>query len=82
MEGFEVPIHRSLTVPMLIAGVPREFAIFNGTIAAALIFGMHSFMAIPLALVAHLLAVPLTKRDPQFMQTYKRHLHQREFYDV
>jgi type IV secretory pathway TrbD component len=80
MEGFEVPIHRSLTQPILIAGVPREFALLNGTLTAALVFGMQSLFALPLGIVAHIFAVGLTKRDPQFLQTFRRHLHQRPFY--
>ncbi len=82
MEGFEVPIHRSLTQPILIAGVPREFALLNGTLSAALIFGMQIIWALPLTLVAHFFAVGLTKKDPQFMQTIKRHLHQKAFYEA
>lgn len=82
MEGFEIPIHRSLTQTILIAGVPREFALLNGTLTAALVFGMHSFLTLPLGLVAHVFAVGLTKRDPQFLQTFRRHLHQRTYYGV
>jgi type IV secretory pathway TrbD component len=81
MNGFEVPIHRSLTQVILIAGVPREFALLNGTLTAALVFGMHSLFALPLGIIAHMFAVRLTKRDPQFMQTFRRHLHQKEFYE-
>lgn len=47
MEGFEVPIHRSLTQPILMGGVPRDIALLNGTITAALVFGMHSFLGLP-----------------------------------
>ena len=34
--GYEVPLHRSLTEPVLIAGAPRSFTILNGTLAAAI----------------------------------------------
>ena len=33
--GFEVPLHRSLTEPILLGGAPRTVAIANGTLAAA-----------------------------------------------
>ena len=36
IEGFEVPLYRSLTEPVLLAGAPRAVAVVNGTIAAAL----------------------------------------------
>ena len=32
--GFEVPLHRSLTEPILLGGAPRTVAIANGTLAA------------------------------------------------
>lgn len=32
--GFEVPLHRSLTEPILMGGAPRTVAIANGTLAA------------------------------------------------
>ena len=44
MEGFSVPVHRSLTQPILLGGAPREFAILNGTLAAALFFGLHTLL--------------------------------------
>ena len=40
IEGFEVPLHRSLTEPILLAGAPRSIAIVNGTVAAALGLGV------------------------------------------
>ena len=30
-DGFEVPLHRSLTEPILLGGAPRTVAIANGT---------------------------------------------------
>ena len=82
MEGYEVPIHSSLTQPILILGVPREFALLNGTLTAALVFGLHSIFALPLGVIAHITAVYLTKRDPQFLKTFRRHLKHRAFYQV
>ena len=35
IDGFEVPLHRSLTEPILLGGAPRTVAIANGTLAAA-----------------------------------------------
>ncbi|ERT15127.1 conjugal transfer protein TrbD, partial [Pseudomonas putida SJ3] len=35
LPGFEVPLHRSLTEPILMGGAPRTVAIANGTLAAA-----------------------------------------------
>ena len=40
LPGFEVPLHRSLTEPVLLAGAPRSFTILNGTLAAAIGLGL------------------------------------------
>ena len=36
IPGFVAPVHRALTVPILMGGAPRSIAIVNGTLAAAL----------------------------------------------
>jgi type IV secretory pathway TrbD component len=82
MEGFSVPVHRSLTQPILLGGAPREFAILNGTLAAALLFGLHSLLGLPICLVLHAGAVALAKQDPQFLDTFKRHINHKPYYAV
>lgn len=82
VSGFEVPIHRSLTEQIMIAGVPRNVAILNGTFVAALGLGLHSFLAIPLGLILHLLAYAATKKDPQFFDVFKRHIRQKNHYSA
>ena len=82
MEGFEVPIHRSLTQPILIAGVPREIAILNGTFTAAFVLGLHSLSALPVGLLLHAISSRLAKHDPMFFQTFRRHIHHKRFYDA
>ena len=49
VEGFEVPLHRSLTEPIFLAGAPRTVAIVNGTLAAAVGIGLHLWAAGPCA---------------------------------
>jgi type IV secretion system protein VirB3 len=78
IEGFEVPLHRSLTEPILLAGARRSIAIVNGTIAAALGLGLQMWVAgIALWLVGHSLAVFAAKRDPDFAVVLARHLRQK-----
>ena len=71
---YELPLHRSLTEPMLLGGVPRSFAILNGTLLAALVLALHAWFAIPLGLVTHAVAVAATKRDPDWIGVLRRHL--------
>jgi len=78
IEGFEVPVHRSLTEPVLLGGAPRGLAIVNGTLAAALGLGLQMWIAgLVLWLAGHSLAVLATKRDPDFAAVLARHLRQR-----
>ncbi len=78
MDGFEVPLYRSLTEPVLLAGAPRAVAIVNGTIAAALGLGLRLWVAgLILWVVGHSIAVFAAKRDPDFVEVLRRHLRQR-----
>ena len=36
IPGFDAPVHRALTEPILLAGAPRAVAITNGTLREAL----------------------------------------------
>ena len=78
IEGFEIPLHRALTEPILLGGVPRSVAILNGTIAAALGIGLQLWIAgIAFWAVGHTIAVFAAKRDPQFAAVLARHLRQK-----
>jgi type IV secretion system protein TrbD len=78
IEGFEVPLHRSLVEPILLGGAPRAVAIANATLAAALGLGLRMWLAGLLLWVAgHSIAVFAAKRDPDFAQVLPRHLRQR-----
>ena len=45
LEGFEIPLHRALTEPILLGGAPRALAIVNGTVAAAVGIGLQLWLA-------------------------------------
>ena len=58
IEGFEAPIHRSLTEAILLGGAPRSIAILIGTVAAALGLGLRQWIAgLVLWALGHTLAV-------------------------
>ncbi len=78
IEGFDVPLHRALTEPILLAGAPRAIAIVNGTIAAALGLGLRLWIAgLLLWVIGHSVAVFAAKRDPDFAEVLARHLRQK-----
>ena len=78
VEGFEIPLHRALTEPILLAGAPRTIAIVNGTLAAAVGLGLRLWIAgLVLWAVGHSAAVFAAKRDPRFADVLARHLRQK-----
>ena len=78
IEGFEAPIHRSLSDPILLGGAPRAIAILNGTVAAALGLGLQQWIAgLIVWAIGHTLAVFAARRDPDFAPVLVRHLRQR-----
>lgn len=82
-EGFEVPLHRALTEPILLGGVPRTVAIANGTLAAAVGLGLRLWLVgVALWLVGHAIGLWATRVDVQFMAVFARHLKQRVYFDV
>ena len=79
------PIHLSLTRPLLLAGAERELVLVNGTLIAALIFGVGFHwtsltMAILLATVGRWGLTRAAKHDPQLSRVYVRHIRYQEYY--
>lgn len=80
VEGFEVPLHRALTEPILLGGAPRALAIVNGTLGAAVGIGLQLWLAGGLLwVIGHALAVWGARSDPQFMDVFARHLKHRSY---
>jgi type IV secretory pathway TrbD component len=75
IPGFEAPVHRALTEPILLAGAPRAVAILNGTLSAAIGLGLRLWIAgLVLWVIGHMAAVWAAKRDPFFVEVVRRHL--------
>jgi type IV secretion system protein VirB3 len=75
IPGFEAPVHRALTEPILLAGAPRAIAILNGTLSAAIGLGLRLWFAgIVLWVIGHIAAVWAAKRDPAFVEVVRRHV--------
>ena len=75
IPGFEAPVHRALTEPILLAGAPRAVAILNGTLSAAIGLGLRLWFAgLVLWAIGHMAAVWAAKRDPFFVEVVRRHL--------
>ena len=80
IDGFEIPLHRALTEPILLAGAPRTLAISIGTLAAAVGLGLRLWIpGLLIWLVGHAVAVQLAKRDPRFMDVLIRHVRHKGY---
>jgi len=83
ISGFEVPLHRSLSEPILLGGAPRNVAILNGTLAAVVGLGLQLWIpGVVLWIVSHSLAVWGARLDPQFLPVFARHIKQSALLDV
>ena len=75
VEGYEIPLHRALTEPILLGGAPRTVAIVNGTLAAALGLGLQLWLAGLIVWIAgHAAAVYAAGKDPAFLDVLVRHI--------
>lgn len=63
-EGLEVPLHRSLVEPMLLAGLPRTVALVLWTSVGAFAFGLHQIWTLPIGIALHVAAAAVTRADP------------------
>lgn len=80
VEGFEIPLHRSLTEPILMGGAPRNVAIINGTLAAALGLGLQLWIVgLAVWALGHGIAVFAARKDPAFMDVLVRHIRQKGY---
>ena len=74
LPGFEVPLYRSLTDPILLGGAPRGIAILNGTLAAALGLGLRLWLVgLIVWVVGHALAAAAARKDVQFAEVISDH---------
>jgi type IV secretory pathway TrbD component len=64
--GFEVPLHRSLCEPMLLAGLPRMVCLVLWTVVGAFAFGLRQVWVLPVGVVLHVAAAAVTRSDPYF----------------
>lgn len=76
-DGLEVPLHRSLTQPILMAGLPRGLALLLWTATSAFALGLHQLWVVPIALVLHVVFAAMAKRDPFFFDVIVRAVGQR-----
>jgi type IV secretory pathway TrbD component len=80
-----LPIHRSLSRPILFGGGERKLVMLNYTIITVLLFGagLNSLTIITAGLLAtlgHMVLVKLANYDAQFLQIYLRYRRYQDWY--
>ncbi len=79
-EGYEIPIHRSLTGTMYWAGVPRNILlaeVITGVFGGLL---LKTFIVPILCVLAHFLFRYLGQQDPQFHEVFWRAKNYKSYY--
>lgn len=76
-DSLEVPLHRSLTQPIMMAGLPRNLALLLWTAVAAFVLGLHQLWVLPVGGVLHGVFAAMARRDPHFFDVIVRAIGQR-----
>lgn len=74
-EGWDLPVAQSLTEPVLLAGMPRDYAILMGTIALVLGLALRIWwLGLLWWALAHALGLALARNDRRIFEVLRRHL--------
>lgn len=82
LPGYEIAIHQSITVEMLVLGVPRNVFMLNATMGMAFVLGMSALYMIPVFFLIHLLCVLATKQDEMFFEIFRRNVRMKSYYSA
>ncbi|MNU27035.1 Type IV secretory pathway, VirB3-like protein [compost metagenome] len=74
-EGWDLPLTTALTEPVLMAGMPREYAVAMGTIAMVLGLALRLWwLGLAWWAVAHAVGLWAARSDRRFFDVLRRHL--------
>ena len=82
VEGFYVPVYRSLTEKVLWMGAPRGLVIVNGLLGVFLFFILGIWQIVALNFMLHGLAALFAKKDPLFFSIFLRYRKLKKYYYV
>lgn len=80
--GYYIPIHKSLILPLLMGGIPKNLclAIWSCGVAIGVMLKMYWFFIFVISI--HLIVLKMTKNDPDYFETLVNHLHDKHYFDV
>ena len=74
-DGWELPVAQALSEPVLLAGMPRDYAILMGTIALMLGLALRIWwLGLLWWATAHALGLYCARADKRFFDVLRRHL--------
>jgi type IV secretion system protein VirB3 len=74
-DGWDLPVAQALTEPVLMAGMPRDYAIAMGTIALVLGLALRIWwLGLAWWAVAHAIGLWAARSDRRFFDVLRRHL--------
>ncbi|MPN37637.1 hypothetical protein SDC9_185157 [bioreactor metagenome] len=79
-KGTSITIHKSLTNPMMLGGVPQKLAIFNFGIGAALGFGGGAYYLIGICVFIHIALAYAHRDDEQFFICMQKYFSLSKYY--
>lgn len=80
--GFRLPLYRSLTEQILLAGAPKNVIVANAVVAAFFIMTLHFFWILPLNMLIYFGSIYLTSTDEQFFACLVRYVRKKEYYST
>ena len=78
---FYAPVHRSLTRPLLLLGLPQNACTALWTTVLGLVFGAGEYWAAPIGVAVHIAGAALTRLDPNFWPVFRSALYAPERLD-
>ena len=74
-EGYDLPVAQALAEPVLMAGMPRDYAIVMGTVALVLGLALRIWwLGLLWWAAAHALGLYVARADKRFFDVLRRHL--------
>ena len=74
-EGWELPVAQGLAEPVLLAGMPRDYAILMGTIALILGLALRIWwLGLLWWATTHAIGLYVARADNRFFDVLRRHL--------
>lgn len=69
-DGYEIPVHRSLTEPEFMGGAPSMVAIINATLTVATAYLLMSPWPLLLGVLMHGAAAAVCSSDPEILEVF------------